>query len=648
MTTLFRVFVAVALGAVLVVVLMLNYGLMDQIQTLPVATLAQSQGVDQLWFHDRSLIGVKKQDAGLSVTVWSSSDGHEERKHLLPAHGPSTVAPDASAAAWFSGGGVHVRALTGPKAGTERTVPLPGKAVSGLAFTELAGLAALFGNGELVMLNPETGSALVSTKVNLADGVLSASGTYLTVAVPSRGEAYTYDTRAADRISFVEYRKTPLPFQTMTLSPGGRLVFGTQDGAYYSERPLGAPGRVRAITVVDNERVFAAGDFAGIYFLLPGEKPYQIAPAEAGKVSLLAANGTHLAAIGPGGVSLLSHHLRKVWLPKSDFMLPRWVLFTLFALLGLITGLFALQLFGGSKREKEEEDLQLPQPVPPEELVEACKEGRAVLYAGSGLSAQSGFRPWGRFTPLLVDWAEDRHLVSESLAEKMKTSLLNGETRMMDRLAGALSNSQPQLLEHLRQVYLQSAYARPTSSHRELSQIPFAASVTTNFDRLLEMTFPQFEGRVFTPADAETAANSLKANSFFVFKNYGTLDDPTSFHIGPKQHRAELAGAPATRALFREIASSKSLFFVGASMEGLDAEFGQLGLHKGDHKHYALVAVTSRKWKSQASRLYHRYGIQVLPYTAHSDNHDEMVNFIHTLASQVVQPAVATAVARAS
>ena len=631
----------------LVVALMLKYGLIDQIQTLPVATLAPGQGVDQLWFHDRSLIGVKKTDAGLNVTVWASADGHEERKHVIPAHGPVTLAPDASAAAWFAGGAVHVRALTGPKAGSDRTVAVPGKAITGLALTELGGLAALSGNGELAMLNPETGSALVSTKVNLADGVLSASGSYLTVAVPARGEAYTYDTRSADRISFVEYRKTPLPFQTMTLSPGGRLVFGTQDGAYYSERPLGAPGRVRAITVVDNDRIFAAGDFSGIYILPPGEKPYQIAPGQSGKVSLLAASGTHLAASGPGGVNLLSHHLRKVWLPKSDFMLPRWVLFALFALLGLITGLFAVQLFGGSRHDKEEEDLRLPQPEPPEELVESCKEGRAVLWAGSGLSAQSGFRPWGRFTPLLVDWAEDRNLVSESLAEKMKTSLLNGETRLLDRLAAHLSNSQPQLLEHLRQVYLHSAYARPTSSHRELSQIPFAAAVTTNFDRLLELTFPQFEGRVFTPADAETAANSLRANSFFVFKNYGTLDDPTSFHIGPKQHRAELAGAQAARGLFREMASSKSLFFVGASMEGLDAELKQLGIHKSGQKHYALVAVTSRKWKSQAARLNHRYGIQVLPYTAHSDNHDEMVNFVQALSFQVVKPAVA-AVARAS
>jgi hypothetical protein len=240
-----------------------------------------------------------------------------------------------------------------------------------------------------------------------------------------------------------------------------------------------------------------------------------------------------------------------------------------------------------------------------------------------------------------VDWAEDRLLISESQAEKMRTSLLNGETRFVDKLAAALSARQADLLSHLRQVYLHSAYARPTSSHRQLARIPFAASVTTNFDPLIEMSFPQFEGRVFTPAESEIALDRLRDESFFVFKNYGTLDDPTSFHIGPQQHAAELAAAPSTRNLFRELASSKTLFFVGASAEGLDAELGQLGVRRGERKHFALLAVTSRGWKGQASRLLHRYGVHVIPYTAHSDNHDEMVNFVQSLALQVAQPAEA-------
>jgi predicted ATPase len=280
---------------------------------------------------------------------------------------------------------------------------------------------------------------------------------------------------------------------------------------------------------------------------------------------------------------------------------------------------------------------QLPQPKPPENLVDACRSGNCVLYAGAGLSAPASFPTWKRFVTALIGWVETDKAISPRLIHSLRNAIGGGEFDLAaDGIVGELEkrNELPRLHEFLRTTFDKGVTL--THRHELIRELKFSAILTTNFDTLLERTFPGASVRVFTPLDIEPLLELSAKREFFIAKLYGCLDRPETLLVSPAQYKDAIVGNRRFAEFIESIFVSRTLLFLGSSLDGISAYLEGIRFRGGEQKHHAVVAVSDPAWESKAEMLRRRYGIEVLPYTESRD-HAEVGEFLRTLL-QSVQP----------
>lgn len=284
-----------------------------------------------------------------------------------------------------------------------------------------------------------------------------------------------------------------------------------------------------------------------------------------------------------------------------------------------------------------EEILHLPRELP-RSLVDACTAGECVLYAGAGLSAQAGFPTWKDFVIGLCKWARDNGFINDNEAAIYRTDVERGQADpVADSVVSRLRTSQAQSLLN---NYLQSVFLRrssPSSFHLQLKQIKFSAVLTTNFDNLLDGVFDAQASQIYTPKDAESLLAALTRRDFFILKLYGSLNNPETVIITPAQYEEEITGNRLFSQFMHTAFLSRTLLFVGASIEGIEAYLRGIVFPRDiARNHYALVGVTDNAWRAKADFLERRYGIKVLPYTP-NEGYTELGVFLSKLAKTVTE-----------
>lgn len=299
------------------------------------------------------------------------------------------------------------------------------------------------------------------------------------------------------------------------------------------------------------------------------------------------------------------------------------------------------------KLNDEMEQLYLPGHLP-EPLIAACAAGECVLYAGAGLSAQSGLPTWREFVSGLLEWAHVNSFISREEADSFKAEVDRGQAdAVADSIVSRLvSPPEKELLyNHMRRVFLRRS--SPSGFHAQLERIQFSAVLTTNFDTLLEGIYTAPPERVYTPKDAESLLTALTKRDFFILKLYGTLGQTDTVMIAPAQYEEAVTNNRVFAQFMQTLFFSRTLLFVGASLEGIEAYLRGISLPRDPaRKHYALVAVTDRAWRAKAELLERRYGITVLPYTP-QNNFAELDEFLKRL-TEAVTPLQSNAVGAAS
>src|SRR6201986_461387 len=236
------------------------------------------------------------------------------------------------------------------------------------------------------------------------------------------------------------------------------------------------------------------------------------------------------------------------------------------------------------------------QPLP-DDLVRACLDDECVLYAGSGLSADLKLPTWSLFVSGLLSWATDRDYVRGEFADSLKEAIEYGDVdAVADSLVSAIGGEGEgeALNEYLRKTFLWSSVKLPARLALVRS-IPFCAALTTNFDNLMERTFEEeAAGRVYTPKDTGQLLDALSARNFFILKLYGMLERPDTVLIAPAQYQAAFAGNVLFSQFMEVLFVSKTLLFVGASLEGIRAYLDGLKFQGLDtpRQHYALIDVS--------------------------------------------------------
>ncbi|HSS76398.1 MAG TPA: AAA family ATPase [Thermoanaerobaculia bacterium] len=283
---------------------------------------------------------------------------------------------------------------------------------------------------------------------------------------------------------------------------------------------------------------------------------------------------------------------------------------------------------------------EFDRPKPPDDLVQACATGEGVAYIGAGLSAGVGFPTWQIFVHGLLAWAVEASLVAPDLAESLRVAVDTGDVDPVadEVVSAAMERNRPALYEYLQRVFLRPMdWARFPASrvHSVLADIPFSAVLTTNFDNLLEATYTGRRAPVFTPNRPEPLLDSISKREFFILKLYGTLDQPESVLVAPAQYKEVVTGNLPFSQCMETLFFSRTLLFIGASLEGIEAYLDGISLPTSvKRRHYALVAVNGRGWEAKARVHERRYGIRVIPYTP-TEGYLQVLDFLSQLRDRV-------------
>jgi hypothetical protein len=272
---------------------------------------------------------------------------------------------------------------------------------------------------------------------------------------------------------------------------------------------------------------------------------------------------------------------------------------------------------------------------PPQALVEACRNGNCVLFAGGGFSVAAAFPTWRQFVTNLMMWGEAAAGISSRLMDSLWSAARAGDFDLVaDGLVSELEGEGKlaALHEYIRRVF--GKMPELTPRHLLLRRLPFSAALTTNFDTLLEQTFPDAAGRVFTPQDAGTLLDLAAKRQFFIAKLYGSLDHPETLLISPAQYRDAIAENRQFSQFMESVFLSRTLLFVGAGLDEIGALVGGVRSRGAGLQHFAMVGVSDEVWEAKAEMLRRRYGIQVIAFPA-NDESGPVDRFLESLVRQV-------------
>ena len=132
------------------------------------------------------------------------------------------------------------------------------------------------------------------------------------------------------------------------------------------------------------------------------------------------------------------------------------------------------------------------------------------------------------------------------------------------------------------------------------------------------------------------------AGTSFLVKLYGDLAKASDALLSCAEFQKVIGNSAAAR-IIRWTMESRSLLFVGCSLEGLVADLAAIGAPaKVERKHFALCAVSNSNWNAQAAELKRLYGIEVLACDAEHIS-SALPEFLEDLVRQIEQPQPASA-----
>jgi WD40 repeat protein len=281
--------------------------------------------------------------------------------------------------------------------------------------------------------------------------------------------------------------------------------------------------------------------------------------------------------------------------------------------------------------------LTLPPAIVPTDLIQSCVAGECVLFAGAGLSARAGVSTWTQLLRDLLQFARQHNVIDSSYSLSLSAALDEGERDAAADGIVQMFADHRELVQSFLQEYFMSA--GPISfAHRLLKQTKFASIITTNYDRLLEETFPEYaEDGLFTPKDAEPLLDALAQKRRFILKLYGIIERLETLIFAPIEYRESLSSNISFSKFMEGIFFSRSFFFVGLSIEGIqDFLAGFVFRGTSPRRHFALVAVTGPAWEAKARLLRNRYNIEVIPIPP-SETYPEVETFLEGLCDAIRQ-----------
>lgn len=266
--------------------------------------------------------------------------------------------------------------------------------------------------------------------------------------------------------------------------------------------------------------------------------------------------------------------------------------------------------------------------------MDAIRGKKCALFVGAGLSVAAGFPRWAQLLELLIATATDRGFITTEKAGELRDLAKLPNRQLM--VAQELSDSFGKELFQTELVRIFEVKKPLTEMHLTFPKIPFSLLVTTNYDQLLENGYSKAMDaipKIYTHADTADFADALWRGDFFILKAHGDVARKSSMILTQMDYRTIIYSSPGYRAVLTAIFTTKTLLFLGVSLDDPETQLLLDFLHDAFHGsgvyHFALVPEDQFN-ETAANRWRRDFNINCLRYKA-TDGHPEVSEFVNKL-----------------
>ena len=287
-------------------------------------------------------------------------------------------------------------------------------------------------------------------------------------------------------------------------------------------------------------------------------------------------------------------------------------------------------------------------PEIPKQLSEAIASGNCVLFAGAGISrgrivTETGvieqYLPtWGKLLNVLADETLKLGYITKSQYSQLRKAVKNEKYLLVAEIIRKKVGERE--FDRILDSIFRSPKLQPTERHKIISEIPFSAIITTNYDKLIESAYVLTQ-RYFPPTytfdNSSDVISSIANNRFFILKAHGDIDRKETVVLSEQDYRDIVYRQPGYRAALNAIFITKTVFFIGTSLVDPDVKLilesvSESFTGKGP-LHFALLP---EKETADMEVIHWRdfFGIQLLRYKA-TKGHPEIDFFLEKLRDEV-------------
>ncbi len=265
-------------------------------------------------------------------------------------------------------------------------------------------------------------------------------------------------------------------------------------------------------------------------------------------------------------------------------------------------------------------------PNPPRDLIEACRNGTCVLFAGNGIS-RSDTR----------DAILNQILYRATLSEDMRDTIRRLAQSNIDAAFETLiaEEGRHNVLEWLNNAS-GGWGGHSTVLESLLAEISFEDCVTTTYDETWAVVFQHRKPVIITGSssdDYETAANPAV---FSVTNMLGVVSAPDSIRLTWQDLRSYVYANPTFGKYIGSLFQTATVLFLGCStalIEGVLSSIPELAANTTPTRtHYALIP-SERNLQANTRRFRPTFGIEILPYRP-SKGHPQVLTFVGRLLEE--------------
>lgn len=585
----------------------------------------------RVWVTGRGFVVGERSEGGSTVVEGIGQIGGWSRIAFPEmAGGDFSYNETSNLAAWRVSGGIaagDVDFSAGKPTKIRKLETEAKKAVAQMSVAASGMVNVLFSDGSFGEWNPGTGAVTpVPGRADLK--AVKLEGDYMSAA--GEGEITLYRLGGVTKLRAVEQLGGVPRGVEIRLIESGRLIGVSGLGIWTSGGVINAPGRVGAMTVGPNQELLVAGDFDGVLHLDPKAPAARV--AEANQVNTMAASSAYIVTSGAQGTSLRSLRPETLFSPRGKSIM--WLAYLLLGISAVCAtiGLF-WKLLGLIASSTPGLGASLPKSLDvPKTLVGAFLSGDAVLWAGAGLSAQSGFPTRRSFIEMAIGAADDEQWLDRASIKQVRGKLVGGRSEeALDMLVRLLGGNKGNLFQLMRTLYVR--IAMQSRAHRSIARLPWAAAVTTNYDEVLDVLGASWAAQT---VNLRTPLGKMPTpDNFFLAKLWGDLRTPDSVLYCRQEWSQDAATSVRVTQLIHELFKDRTLVILGASVGGLLYDLQKLGVPKGGKRtHYLITGASGRLWADEVKRLKSDYSIEAT-ICDELNIVDELPRVLEQLANQV-------------